>query len=418
MALSRRIFLRNSAFAMVGVGSAPLWLQKAALADDAPGRRKKVLVTIFQRGAADGLNIVVPHGEQQYYDLRPTIAIPRPAGSVAGESVIDLDGFFGLHPSLAPLKPLWDKQQLAIVHAAGSPDPTRSHFDAQDYMESGTPGLKATSDGWLNRALPAETGKVSPVRAVSLGPTLPRSLRGANNAVAVESLGNFNVKDAAAASVLQSMYRGSQDKILGGTGRETFDAVSLLQSLQKTPYQPAAGANYPPGRFGESMRQIAQLIKADIGVEVAFADLGGWDHHVNEVGPKASVGQLAARLGEFGASLAAFCQDLGDRMQDVVVVTMSEFGRTAKENGNRGTDHGHANAMFVMGGPVQGGKVYGQWPGLAPEQLYEQRDLALTTDFRDVLSEAVYQHLGNRSMTPVFPNYAASPSKFRGVLKA
>ncbi len=415
---SRRIFLRNSAMAMVGVGAAPLWLQRAALADDATGRKKKVLVAIFQRGAADGLNVVIPHGEQRYYDLRPNIAIPRPSSSAPAESAIDLDGFFGLNPALAGLKPLWDKQQLAIVHAAGSPDPTRSHFDAQDYMESGTPGLKATNDGWLNRALPAAQGKPSPVRAVSLGPTLPRAMRGANSVVAVENLGNFMVKDTAAAKTLQSMYAGSKDQILGGTGRETFEAVSLLQSIQKTPYQPAAGANYPRGRFGESMKQIAQLIKSDVGVEVAFADIGGWDTHVNEVGQKPSLGLLAGRLDEFGSSLAAFYQDLGDRMEDVVVVTMSEFGRTAKENGNRGTDHGHANAMFVMGGAVKGGKVYGKWPGLAQEQLYEERDLAVTTDFRDVLSEAVYQHLGNRSMKNVFPNYAASPDKFRGWLKS
>ena len=418
MSLSRRIFLRNSALAMVGVGAAPLWLQRAALAKDAPGRRNKVLVAIFQRGAADGINIVIPHGEQRYYDLRPTISVPRPNAAVPADSAIDLDGFFGLHPSLASLKPLWDRQELAIVHAAGSPDPTRSHFDAQDYMESGTPGLKATADGWLNRALPPVTGKPSPVRAVSLGPVLARTLKGSNSAVAVENLNNFTVRDAAASKVLESMYGSSQDQILGGTGRETFDAVTLLQSMQKTPYQPAAGANYPRGRFGDSMRQIAQLIKADVGVEVAFADLGGWDHHVNETGPRASVGQLANRLDEFGASLSAFYRDLGDRMEDVVVVTMSEFGRTAKENGNRGTDHGHANAMFVMGGPVKGGKVYGKWPGLAPEQLYEERDLALTTDFRDILSEAVRSHLGNTSLKSVFPNYVASPEKFRNYLKS
>ena len=403
---------------MVGVGAAPLWLQRAALAKDAPGRRNKVLVAIFQRGAADGINIVIPHGEQRYYDLRPTISVPRPNAAVPADSAIDLDGFFGLHPSLASLKPLWDRQELAIVHAAGSPDPTRSHFDAQDYMESGTPGLKATPDGWLNRALPPVTGKPSPVRAVSLGPVLARTLKGSNSAVAVENLNNFTVRDAAASKVLESMYGSSQDQILGGTGRETFDAVTLLQSMQKTPYQPAAGANYPRGKFGDSMRQIAQLIKADVGVEVAFADLGGWDHHVNETGPRASVGQLANRLDEFGASLSAFYRDLGDRMEDVVVVTMSEFGRTAKENGNRGTDHGHANAMFVMGGPVKGGKVYGKWPGLAPEQLYEERDLALTTDFRDILSEAVRSHLGNTSLKSVFPNYVASPEKFRNYLKS
>jgi uncharacterized protein (DUF1501 family) len=419
MALSRRIFLRNSAIAMAGVGSAPLWLSRAAFAGEQQGVRKKVLVAIFQRGAADGLNIVIPHGEQRYYDLRPTISIPRPSAGIAAEdAVVDLDGFFGLHPSLASLKPLWQQQRLAIVHAAGSPDPTRSHFDAQDYMESGTPGLRATTDGWLNRALPGESGKASPVRAISLGPALPRTLRGTQSAIAVDNLNDFTVRDAAAAKALQSMYTGTSDQILNGTGRETFEAVALLQSIQKAPYQPATGANYPRGRFGNSMRQIAQLIKADVGVEVAFADIGGWDHHVNEVGPKASVGQLANVLGEFGNSLAAFYQDLGDRMEDVVVVTMSEFGRTAKENGNRGTDHGHANVMFVMGGPVQGGKVYGKWPGLASEQLNEERDLALTTDFRDVLSEAVYSHLGNRSIRSVFPNYDGSPEKFRRFLKA
>jgi uncharacterized protein (DUF1501 family) len=405
MQLPRRLFLRNAAIAMAGIGAAPLWLQRAALANETAGSRKKILVAIFQRGAADGLNIVVPHGEQRYYDLRPTIAIPR-------NEVLDLDGLFGLHPSLAPLKPLWDKQELAIVHAAGSPDPTRSHFDAQDYMESGTPGVKSTADGWLNRALAPEAGKPSPVRAVSLGPTLPRAMRGRNDAVAVESLGAFTVRDAAAAKALEAMYAGTSDQVLNGTGRETFEAVSLLQSLQKTPYQPAAGAQYPAGRFGASLKQIAQIGKADVGLEVAFADIGDWDHHVQEPN------RMPARLAEFGASLAAFYQDLGDRMEDVVLVTMSEFGRAAKENGDRGTDHGHANAMFVMGGPVKGGKVYGQWPGLAPEQLYENRDLALTTDFRDVLGEAVYDHLGNHQIAKVFPGYPSDPAKFKRYLKA
>jgi uncharacterized protein (DUF1501 family) len=402
-----------------GIGAAPLWLQRAALAsENSTGNgRKKVLVAIFQRGAADGLNIVVPHGERRYYDLRPTIAIPRPSANIAAaDSVVDLDGFFGLHPALAPLVPLWQKRQLAIVHAAGSPDPTRSHFDAQDYMESGTPGLKATADGWLNRALNRALPAASAVRAVSLGPTLPRAMRGANSAIAVDNLNSFTVRDPAAARMLESMYRTSGDQILNGTGQETFEAVALLQSIQKTPYQPADGASYPKGRFGDSMKQIAQLIKADVGVEVAFADLGGWDHHVNEIGPTASVGQLANILGELGNALAAFCTDLGDRMEDVVVVTMSEFGRTAKENGNRGTDHGHANVMFAMGGPVQGGKVYGRWPGLAPEQLYEARDLALTTDFRDVLGEAVYAHLGNRNISAVFPGYTGTPASFKGLL--
>jgi uncharacterized protein (DUF1501 family) len=403
MASSRRIFLKNAGLAMVGIGAAPAWLQRALYAQDAPGQRKKILVAIFQRGAADGLNIVIPHGEQRYYDLRPTIAIPK-------KDVLDLDGMFGLNPALAPLKPLFDAKQLAIVHAAGSPDPTRSHFDAQDYMESGTPGNKGTNDGWMNRALPPIHGPASPVRAVSLGPNLPRSMRGSNSAIAVDNINNFQVKDLVAAKALQSLYRDSHDQVLNGTGKETFDAVSLLQSIQKTPYAPAAGAQYPSGRFGDNMRQIAQLIKANVGVEVAFADIGGWDHHVNELP------QLTRLLGDFGKGLAAFYQDLGDRMQDVVVVTMSEFGRTAKENGNRGTDHGHANCMFAMGGGIQGGKVFGKWPGLAPEQLNENRDLALTTDFRDVLGEMVMTHLGNKSLNQVFPGYAGGPANFRGLL--
>jgi uncharacterized protein (DUF1501 family) len=403
MESSRRIFLKNAGLAMVGIGAAPAWLQRALYAQDAPGQRKKILVAIFQRGAADGLNIVVPHGEKHYYDLRPTIAIPK-------KDVLDLDGMFGLNPALAPLKPLFDAKQLAIVHAAGSPDPTRSHFDAQDYMESGTPGNKGTSDGWMNRALPPIHGAVSPVRAISLGPNLPRSMRGSNSAIAVDNINNFQVKDLVAAKALQSLYADSHDQVLNGTGKETFDAVSLLQSIQKTPYSPAAGAEYPTGRFGDNMRQIAQLIKANVGVEVAFADIGGWDHHVNEIP------QLTRLLGDFGKGLAAFYQDLGDRMNDVVVVTMSEFGRTAHENGNRGTDHGHANCMFAMGGAVKGGKVYGKWPGLAPGQLNENRDLALTTDFRDVLGEMVMTHLGNKSLKQVFPGYAGGPANFRGLL--
>jgi len=411
---TRRVFLRNSSLAMVGVGSAPVWLQRALYASDSPAR-KKVLVAIFQRGAADGLNVVVPHGEKAYYSLRPTIAIPRPstASDKREDAALDLDGFFGLHPSLAPLKPLYDQRHLAIVDAAGSPDPTRSHFDAQDYMESGTPGRKATSDGWMNRALPKVQGKVSPVRAISLGPVLPRAMRGDEPAIALQSIDGFQVRNAEAAHQFEEMYSHAKDPLLRATGRETFEAVSMLQSIRNQPYTPAAGANYPRGRFGESLRQIAQLIKSDVGVEMAFADIGGWDHHVNELGARASEGQLANLLREYGQALSAFWTDMGDRMQDVVVVTMSEFGRTARENGNRGTDHGHANSMFLMGGAVKGGKVYGHWPGLEKEQLYEGRDLALTTDFRDVLGELVARHTGTPSLKGVFPGY---DPKFLGLV--
>ncbi len=410
---TRRIFIKSSAMAMVGIGAAPAWLSRALYAQDAPSPRKKILVAIFQRGAMDGLNVVVPFGEQRYYDLRPNLALPRPDGTP--DSAIDLDGFFGLHPSLAPLKPLWDKGQLACIHAAGSPDPTRSHFDAQDYMESGTPGRKATSDGWLNRALVPEK-VISPVRAVSLGSALPRALRGRNDAVAVNNLNEFQVRDQRSSNSFESMYAGSLDKVLNGTGRETFDAVKLMQSIQKQSYTPANGARYPGGRLGQSLMQIARLIKADVGLEVAFTDVGGWDTHVNQVAAKPSLGQLANLLTELGASMAAFYQDLGDRMADVSLVTMSEFGRTARENGTRGTDHGHANVMFALGGSIKGGKVYGDWPGLEPEQLYEQRDLNLTTDFRDVLGELVTVHLGNRELKNVFPGY--TDPKFRGLVTA
>jgi uncharacterized protein (DUF1501 family) len=410
---SRRVFLRGSALAIFGVGAIPSWLSRSVYAaDEGAQRRKKILVAIFQRGAVDGLNMVVPFGEERYYQLRPSIAIPKPDGGA--NSAVDLDGFFGLHPSLAPLKPIFDAQHLAIVDAVGSPDPTRSHFDAQDYMESGTPGFKGTADGWMNRALLKATGPVSPVRAVSLGSSLPRSMRGRNDAVAMNSLDAFQVRDAKSSATFESMYDNSLDTVLHGTGKETFSAVKIMQSIQKQTYTPANGSKYPNGRFGQSLQQIARLIKGDVGLEVAFADIGGWDTHVNEVGQQPGLGQLANNLTDFGQSLAAFYQDLGDRMEDVTVATMSEFGRTARENGNRGTDHGHANVMFVMGGGVRGGKVYGDWPGLADEQLYEGRDLNLTTDFRDVLGELVAKHLGNPNLKAVFPGY--EKPKFRGLL--
>lgn len=404
---TRRLFLKSAGIAMFGVGAAPLWLGRAVAGET---KRRKVLVAVFQRGAVDALNMVVPIGERSYYSLRPGIAVPR-------ERAIDLDGSFGLHPALAPLKSAWDNGRLAIVTATGSPDATRSHFDAQDYMESGTPGRKATRDGWLNRALPRDGENSSPVRAVSMGQNLPRTLRGTSPAVAVASIESFQVRNKGAEPEFASMYEKAFDPKLAAAGRETFEAIRLVESLRKQGYTPAAGAEYPGSRFGQSMKQIAQMIKADVGVEVAFADIGGWDHHVNEVGATVEQGPLANLLREFSSALAAFHQDLGDRMEDVALVTMSEFGRTARENGNRGTDHGHGSAMLLMGGAVNGGKVLGHWPGLAVEQLYEGRDLAVTTDFRDVLGELVSGHLGNGQLAAVFPGYETSASKFRGVLK-
>jgi uncharacterized protein (DUF1501 family) len=408
---SRRLFLKNSAVAMFGVGALPVWLSRAVYAKDAPTQRKKILIAIFQRGAVDGLNVVVPHAERAYYAARPTIAIPRPNQTETG--AIDLDGYFGLHPSLKALKPLWDRRQLAIVEACGSPDATRSHFDAQDYMESGTPGYKVTEDGWLNRSLPFEIHP-SPIRAVSLTPDLPRSLRGANKAVAINNLGDFQVRDASMANSFESMYGTTPDQVLNGTAHETFDAVKMVHAIQKRPYLPANGVKYPNGRLGQSLRQIARLIKADVGLEVAFADMGGWDTHVNEVGAQPHVGQLANLLRDFGDSLAAFSLDMGNWMADITLVTMSEFGRTVKENGDRGTDHGHANVMFVLGSAVRGGRVYGKWPGLEREQLYEGRDLEVTTDFRAVLSELVTKQMTNRDIAGIFPHFA--PAHYPGVL--
>ena len=405
---TRRVFLRNSALAVVGTAAVPSFLTRAAFGALENAGRPKRLVVIFQRGAADGLNIVVPHGEKQYYAMRPSINIPR-------KNVIDLDGFFGLHPSLAAIQPLWQQRHLAIVHAAGSPDATRSHFDAQDFMETGTPGVKVTEDGWLNRSLQglARTQN-SPFRAIALGPSLPRILSGAEPAVAMNNITDFSVggknpKASPAASAFEAMYDHSSDSILHGTAEETFDAVKMLKAADPGKYTPAPGANYPKGRFSDSLRQLAQLIKANLGVQVAFADIGGWDHHVNE---GAVEGQLSNVLGEFSQSLAAFWTDLGDLGEDTVVVTMSEFGRTARENGNRGTDHGHANVMLILGGPVKGGKVYGRWPGLDQSQLYEGRDLALTTDFRQVIGEAVTRHMGNKNLPEVFPGYDNQQGKF------
>src|SRR5215468_6942215 len=390
---TRRYFLRCSAIAMAGLGTAPSWLARAAAqGGQTSSNKRKILVAIFQRGAADGLNVVVPHFEKLYYDMRPTIAVPQPGRENGG---IDLDGRFALHPSLQPLKPFWDSGQLAIIHAAGSPDPTRSHFDAQDFMESGTPG-KTSEDGWLNRALAPEPG-VSPLRAVAIGAQLPRTLRGDRQAVAVNNLQQFETRNKEMAAILETMYASTPDPRLMASGKETFEAVKMIESINRNPYTPANGAQYQGG-FGNSLQQIARLIKADAGVEAAFADIGGWDHHINEAP------QLANLLREYGASLAAFTRDMGDWMEDIVLVTMSEFGRTAREDGNAGTDHGHGNVMMVLGGPVRGGKVYGRWPGLEPEQLYEGRDLAVTTDFRDVLGELVTRHLA-RDVSQVFPGY-------------
>ncbi len=421
--MNRRFFLSSSGIALASFGvalSAPSFLERAVLAqtrERITGGRRKTLIAIFQRGAVDGLNMVVPHGERAYYELRPAIAIPKPQSGNA-EAAVDLEGFFGLHPLMSSLKPFWDSKRLAIVHAVGSPDNTRSHFDAQDYMESATPGRKGTPDGWINRYLQSKADPdKSLFRAVSLTQTMPRVLQGAAPTLAISNLADFTIRAGRSSASVQggfeAIYDQSVNDVLGGTGKETFEAVNYLKKVNPSQYKPENGAQYPRSPFGNSLFQIAQLVKAQVGLEVAFTDIGGWDTHVNE---GSSRGQLGLRLQDFSAGISALATDLGQHMDDVVILTMSEFGRAARENGNRGTDHGHANAMFVLGNAVRGGKVYGQWPGLKSEQLYEGRDLALTTDFRDVFGEVARRHLGTSNFQSVFPGYAASESKFKGFL--
>ena len=420
--MNRRYFLKSGSIALASVGmslSAPSFLERVVLGNALTGGKRKTLIAIFQRGAVDGLNMVVPFGESNYYSARPSIAIPKPASGNA-ESAIDLDGFFGLHPSMRSFKPLWDSKRLAIVHASGSPDNTRSHFDAMDYMESATPGVKSTADGWLNRYLQNKQDREeSPFRAVAFGKEMPRVLQGRAPALAMTSLSEFTIRAGKSSANLQdgfeAIYAGKANDSLTERGRETFEAVNYLKQANPAQYKPENGAQYPRNEFGNSLLQIAQLIKAGVGLEVAFTDMGHrrWDTHANQGNSR---GQLANLLLDFSSGITALYQDLGQRMDDVLILTMSEFGRTVRENGSRGTDHGHANAMFVIGNSVRGGKVYGRWPGLSDDKLFEGRDLALTTDFRDVFGEVATHHLDSKDAKSIFPGYALNSSKFKGFL--
>lgn len=448
MKTTRRIFLKSGALALASVGfmpgAGPAFLRASAFADE-PNRARsgaggrKILVCIFLRGAWDGLSVVAPHGDPNYYALRQTnaggIALPRTGPG----SVLDLDGQFGLHPALAGLKPIYDAGFLAPIQAVGSPNNTRSHFDAQDYMESAVPGDKNVPTGWLARvsaACPEDRRNAGAavthrIQTVSLTPQLPRSLDGDQNAVAIADLGSFGVSKgmgapgmgrsnamessgASASQGFESLYAGAVGDMLHGTGKETFDAMKMLQGLDPKRYTPANKADYGRGSLGSALKQIAQLIKGDVGLEIAFAEMGGWDTHV---GQGASTGRLARSLDELGAALSGFWTDLGDKMSDVVVLTISEFGRTARQNGDGGTDHGHGTCFLAMGGNVKGGRVLGEWPGLAPEQLYESRDLAVTTDFRRVFGELASSHLGIRDLKGLFPGFSVGPHDFRGIIK-
>ncbi len=426
----RRLFMKNGAIALAALGgssmAAPAFLTRAIRAADETrtASSKKVLVCVFQRGAADGLSMVVPHGDPFYYKHRQEIAIARPDRAAGREAAIDLDGYFGLHPALEAFVPLYKSGSLAIVHACGSPSTSRSHFDMQDFMESGVVDDKSIVTGWLNRAMQQHDGRQagkSPFRAVAMTSVVPRTLQGDIDALAIRDLATFGVHGAGtasnAAAGFEGMYENAVGDTLHGAGRESFEAISLLKKADPAKYAPANHADYPKGTFGRAMMQVAQLIKANVGLEVAFVEMDGWDTHANQ---GASGGQLAGRLFDFSRGIAALHADLGDAMSDVLVLTMSEFGRAARQNGNRGTDHGHANAFFALGGNVAGGKVLGDWPTLAPEKLFEERDLAVTTDFRDVFAETCVRHLGLEpaGLPKVFPKFNVDAGRFRGIMRA
>jgi uncharacterized protein (DUF1501 family) len=398
----------------------PTGMPRLAFAPPGQAPRGDVLICVFQRGGMDGMNALVPMGDRDYYKLRPTIAVPEAKAGDA-KAAIALDGFYGLHPALAPLKPLYDAGLLAPVHACGSPDPSHSHFDAMDAMERGTPGEHALGTGWLGRHLATQnTGNTSPLRAVGMGDMLQSALRGPVSALALQSIADFHLKGRpkevakiqAALSALYAAPAVTADVGLVRSAGQIEEVFGLLSKIKVADYAPANKAVYPDGSFGLGMAQIAQLIKADVGLEVACIDVGGWDTHAGEGGAE---GQLAGLLAEFGGTLAALATDLGDRMKSVCVVTMSEFGRRAQENGSGGTDHGHANAMFLLGGGVRGGKVHGEWPGLSPDKLSGPGDLAMTTDYRDVLGEILATRLNNPAVGEIFPGYIPKP---RGVVKA
>jgi uncharacterized protein (DUF1501 family) len=399
--ISRRFFIKSTGVALASFAATPAFLVRAASAQGDKSRKQPIVIAIFQRGAADGISMVVPHGDPHYGAVRPQIGIQSP---------INLDGFFGLHPSLDALKPIYEQGHLAIVHAVGSPNNTRSHFDAQDFMESGAPGNKSIGDGWLNRYLQAKPDRsATPFRAVAFSPNMPRTLMGAASAVAMTRINDFGLRGGPRSDTIEGAFEAMYG--YDNTGKETFEAVSMLKKANPQQYTPENGATYSASPFGQTLLQIAQLVKADIGLQVAFADIGGWDTHANQGNER---GQLSNRFREFGDGLAALYRDLGDRMENIVVITMTEFGRAVRQNGSGGTDHGHASALFAFGGPVKGGKVYGRWPGLAPDQLYEGRDLALTTDFRDVFSEILKKHLRTPDVSGVFPSY--TPTNTLGLL--
>jgi len=412
--MDRRTFLKSAGALSLGF----LLPKSYAWAFSNPGAtNQNKLIVVMLRGAVDGLNVVVPYGDPAYYQARSSIAVARPGTDVGA---IDLDGNFGLHPSLAPLMPLWQSKKLAFVTSAGSPDPTRSHFDAQDYMESGVPGAKLVSTGWLNRLVSLLPDNHSPVRALNVGPTIPRILAGPASVANVDvgrAGGRKMVIDRPEVEqVFDKLYSGRNDA-LGTAYREAIEARhTISQDLNDEMEMANRGAPTPNDNpnFGV---QLAKLMSKDKTIQVAFMAFGGWDTHVNEGSGK---GQLANKLAPLGKGLADFVNGLGAELDNTTIVVMSEFGRTAHENGNGGTDHGHGNVMWVLGGKVRGGKVYGRYDSLASSRLYEGRDLPVSTDFRAVLSSVLQAHMGleNPQLSKVFPNFSSVHSDVANIVNA
>jgi len=409
---SRRSFLTRgmASAAAITLGpqimALPQWLPRVALADPHVGPAGDTLVCIFLRGGADGLNMVVPHGDDEYYRRRPTLNIPRPDDNQAVDArVLDLDGFFGLHPSLAPLSEIYTAGDIAFVQATGSPDETRSHFEAMDLMERGAT-TNGDYTGWLARHLASlDTGNESALRAIGVGDMLPASLTGAVSSTAMQSIAEYHLRGSderlgEMTALLQAMYNRQQD-LLTAVANQTFASIDILQRLDAEPYLPH-GRGYAENDFGKALQMVAQLIKAEVGVEVACVDLGGWDTHVAQGNVK---GVQANLMAELAAGLAAFYEDLQEQREGVTAVVMSEFGRRVQENGGLGTDHGHGSMMMVLGGGIQGGQVFADWPGLQPEQLVSPGDLAITTDYRDVLGELLRKRLNNPRLANIFPGY-------------
>lgn len=379
---------------------------KAAATNGADPASKKKLIVILLRGAVDGLNVVVPYGDANYARLRPSIGLSRPGSD---QGALALDGFFGLHPNLVDLMPFWQQKKLAFIHGCGSPDPTRSHFDAQDFMESGTPGVKSTQDGWMNRLLAQLPGPASPTRALSIGPVMPRILSGsaASTTLAAGAAGTrANLLDKPViGNAFAELYKN--DAKLGRAFEDGQTShQDVMNAANSTDMQADFGAALPNG-FPDDASRLAKLMKNEPRIQMAFLALGGWDTHANQ---GTAQGQLGNRLAPLGQGLGILARQLGPLLQDTTIVVMSEFGRTAKQNGNGGTDHGHGNVMWLLGGGVQGGKVHGAWPGLDAGQLYEGRDLAVTTDFRSVLAQVARSHMGvaEAQVGKVFPNLPGS----------